>query len=127
MALTPWLSTGFRYRYYSGTPYNRLFQNTVTNKWENYRARTGTNPGNDLNDPADDRELRLPDQQDMNVQIRANLFPLMGQKLDFYIDILNVLGLRTVTTYGAEDQRNFGAITARTDPFRIRLGVNYKY
>jgi hypothetical protein len=125
--LTDWLSTGIRYRYNSGTPYSRLFRNDITTDYEDYRARVGINPGTNLNDPGDDRELRLPDIQDFNAQIRANLFPLIGQKLDFYVDVLNVLALRTPTAYGQEDGRNFGIMTSRMAPFRIRLGVNYKY
>jgi hypothetical protein len=125
-AVTPWLSTGLRYRYFSGTPYNRLFNETPDNKWDSYRARTGTNPGVDLNNPDDDRELRMPDMQDFNMQIRANLMPFLGQAVDFYVDILNVLNLRTVTKYNNED-RAFGQITGRMDPFRIRLGINVKY
>jgi hypothetical protein len=125
-AVTPWLSTGMRYRYFSGTPYNRLFRSDVDNNFSRYLARTGSNPGVDLNNPDDDRELRMPDMQDFNLQVRANLLPFTGQQIDFYVDILNVLGLRTVTGY-SQDDRNFGTITDRMDPFRIRLGVNYKY
>ena len=125
--ITSWLSTGIRYRYNSGTPYNRLFRNDVTGNYEDYRARVGINPGNNLNDPGDDRELRNPDVQDFNAQIRANLFPLLGHKLDFYVDVLNMMGLRTITRYGEEDGRDFGLADARLAPFRIRLGLNYKY
>ena len=125
--ITPWLSTGLRYRYNSGTPYNRLFRNDVTGAWDGYRATTGTNAGNNLNDPADDRALRMPDIQDFNVQLRANMQPLIGQQLDFYVDVLNALALRTPTSIGQEDGRDFGVIRDRMDPFRIRLGMNYKF
>ncbi len=53
--------------------------------------------------------------------------PLIGQQLDFYVDVLNVLALRTTTSIGQEDGRDFGVIRDRMDPFRIRLGLNYKY
>ena len=125
--VTPWLSTGLRYRYYSGTPYNHLYRNETTGNYNLYRARVGINPGTNINDPLDDRDLRLPDLQDFNAQIRLNLMPLIGERLDFYVDILNVLALRTTTAYGQEDGRNFGVTTARMEPFRIRLGLNYRY
>ncbi|HEY0711143.1 MAG TPA: hypothetical protein VGF45_00595, partial [Polyangia bacterium] len=125
-SINPWLSTGFRYRYFSGTPYNRLYHNTVDNTFNSYRARVGTNAGADINDPADDRQLRLPDIQDFNVQVRASMMPLLGKALDFYVDVLNVLGLRTPTAISQED-RTFGTVTGRMEPFRIRLGLNYKY
>jgi hypothetical protein len=124
---TPWLSFGGRYKYLSGQPYSRLFYNPVSNSWELYKARVGVNPGNNLNDPDDDRELRLPDRQDMSVQVRTNLFPLIGHRLDLYVDVINVLGLRTATAFGEEDARNFGVETGWMAPFKIRLGMNYKY
>jgi hypothetical protein len=125
--ITPYLSTGLRYRYNSGTPYQRLFRNDVTGNWSLYRATVGQSPGANINDPADDRSLRKPDIQDFNVQVRLNMKPLTGQQLDFYVDILNAMALRTPTSFGQEDGRDFGVIRDRMDPFRIRLGLNYKY
>ena len=61
---TRWVSAGLRYRYYSGRPYNRLYRNDVTGAFDLYRARVGENPGTNINDPDDDRSLRLPDLQD---------------------------------------------------------------
>ncbi len=60
-------------------------------------------PGANINDPADDRQLRLPDQMEVNVQARMNMMPLIGQQLDFYVDVLNALALRTVTALGTSD------------------------
>jgi hypothetical protein len=125
--LSRWVSTGLRYRYYSGRPYNRLFRNEVTGNYDLYRARVGINPGNNINDPGDDRALRYPDLQDVNVQLRVNLLPLTGQKLDLYVDVLNVLALRTTLLVGQEDGRDFDVVRTRLEPLRIRLGVNYRY
>jgi hypothetical protein len=63
----------------------------------------------------------------VNVQFRLNLLPLIGQRLDTYVDVLNVFALRTVTTVGQEDGRDFALPRDRMAPFRIRLGVNYRY
>ena len=123
---TRWLSFGARYQYTSGFPYNRLFRNEVTNMYENYRATRGVNPGNNLNDPADDRELRLPDRQDMNLQVRVNLQPLIGHNMQLAVDMLNILNLRTTTTYGSDDGVNFGLDRERMAPFRLRLVLDYK-
>ena len=125
--MTPYLSMGLRYRYFSGTPYNRLYRNETTGNFDLYRARVGINPGNNINDPNDDRELRLPDIQDFNAQLRLNLLPLVGHAVDFYVDILNVLALRTTTAYGQIDGQDFGIQRDRMGPFRIRLGFNYRY
>jgi hypothetical protein len=126
-AATSWLSVGGRYNFSSGFPYNRLFRNEVTNGYDTYRAQRGMNPGTNLNDPADDRALRLPDLQDVNVQARVNLAPLIGHKLAFYVDALNILNLRTPNAIGANDGGNFGAETGWAGPFRIRLGMDYRF
>jgi hypothetical protein len=124
---TKWLSFGARYKYLSGQPLSRLFYNPVTSAWDLYRAPVGINPGSNLNDPTDDRALRTPDLQDLNVQVRMNLEPFVGQKVDLYVDVLNTLGLRTATGFGQQDQRDFGVENGWLSPFRIRLGINYQY
>jgi hypothetical protein len=124
---TPWLAFGARYKYLSGQPYSRLFFNPVTNSWDLYRAPVGINPGTNLNDPGDDRALRMPDLQDMNVQVRLNLAPLIAHKVEVYVDVLNALALRTATSYGQQELRDFGVENGWLPPFRIRLGVNYRY
>ena len=57
--ITPWLSTGALYSYNSGMPYSRYFRNDTTGGFDDLRARVGTNPGANINDPGDDRETRL--------------------------------------------------------------------
>jgi hypothetical protein len=125
--ITPWLTTGVRYLYYSGLPYNRYFRNDYTGAFENLRAQTGVNPGTNINDPGDDRPLRLPDIQDLNAQIRVNWQPLIHQRLETFVDVLNILAVRTTTSYGVNDGQDFGTPRNRLDPFRIRLGVMYRY
>jgi hypothetical protein len=125
--LTGWLAAGLRYRYFSGRPYNRLYRNDVTGSFDLYRARVGISPGANINDPYDDRPLRLPDLQDVNVQLRANLLPFIGQRVELYVDMLNVLNLRTTTAVGQEDGRDFAIARERLEPLRIRLGLNYRY
>jgi hypothetical protein len=127
VSATRWLSFGARYSFNSGFPYNRLFRNDVTGSFENYRATMGTNPGRNLNDPQDDRQLRLPITQELNVQARVSLAPFTGHKLDLYVDALNILNLRTPTGYGQNDGQNFDVQTAWMAPFRVRLGLNYKF
>jgi hypothetical protein len=125
--ITNWLVAGVRYAFYSGTPYNRLFRNDQTGQFENYRAQVGVNPGANVNDPSDDRELRLPDVQDVNAQLRLNWQPLIKQRLETFVDVLNVLAVRTTTDVGQNDGQDFGVSRARQAPFRIRLGLTYRY
>jgi hypothetical protein len=122
-----WLSLGLNYNYYSGMPYSRKFFNAETGKFEDYRAHTGVNPGTNLNDPNDDRELRTPDLQQLHLQLRGHLKPLLGIDLETYLDVLNALALRTPTAVYVEDGPSFGQTSARMDPFRLRLGVRFRY
>jgi hypothetical protein len=122
-----WLSFGARYSYISGTPYNRLFRNDVTGSFENYGARIGYNPGTNLNDPGDDRQLRLPDQHSFNAQVAFNFMPLIGVHLETYVDVLNVLGLRTTTSVTENEGPSFGQPSGRMAPMHIRFGARYRY
>src|SRR6185295_5372091 len=54
--------------------------------------------------------LRYPDLQDVNVQLRANLLPFIGQRVELYVDILNVLNLRTTTLVGQNDGQDFDVV-----------------
>src|SRR4030095_11931969 len=92
-----WLSNGVRFTFVSGTPYNRYFYNTVLDEFGDRRAAPGWNAGANINDPSDDRQLRLPDLTSLNLQTRITLRPLIGQQLEFYIDVLNVLATRITT------------------------------
>ena len=125
--VTPWMSASMRYGYYSGLPYSRLFRNDTTGQFESYRARVGVDPGNNLNDPADDRQLRLPDVQSVNAQLSLDLQPLLKVRLETFIDVLNVLALRTTTSVGEISGQDFGVTRDREPPFRFRLGMRYRY
>jgi hypothetical protein len=122
---TQWLTAGFRYTYYSASPTNRLFYDPVLNSYTSYRSTPGVDPGPNLNDPADDRDLRLPDQMRLDLRLMGRLRPLIGRTLNVFVDVLNVLGLRTATAYGVGDGRDFGLITTRMIPFTVRVGLDF--
>jgi hypothetical protein len=124
---TDWLSGGLVYNYYSGSPYSRKYFNSETGKYEDYRARVGSDAGLAINDPNDDRQLRLPDIMKLNLQARANLRALTKLNLELFIDFINVLGLRTTTAVYVENNATFGQPSAWLDPFRIRLGARFRY
>jgi hypothetical protein len=121
------LTLGGRYEFSSGTPVQRLFWNEETASFDLYRARAGQNPGANLNDPGDDRSVRLPDRQELNVEVRVNLQPLLGQRLELAVDLLNLLGSRTATALGQNDGQDAGVERAWMDPFRVRLRASYRY
>jgi hypothetical protein len=124
---TQWLSFGSRTTYTSGQPYNRFFRNDETGSYERLGATTGINPGTNVNDPGDDRFLRLPDQLEVNLQTRLSLLPLLGKRIDFYVDALNIFGLRTPTSVGTSDGVDAGIERSWMNPFTVRLGLNYRY
>jgi hypothetical protein len=124
---TSWLSCGVLYEYRSGTPYNRWYYNSTTGAYDILRARVGINPGNNINDPNDDRNLRLPDVQSLDIQLRANLRSIVKQDLELWSDIRNVLALRTTTGVITQDGGAFGLPTSRMIPMTIRLGFRYRY
>jgi hypothetical protein len=126
-AITPWLTVGSRTTYLSGFPYDQLYRQDVTATFDRRNSRRGETAGANINDPGDDRTLRLPDRMEVNGSIHFNMQPIIRQNLDFYVDVLNVLALRTVTAYGTSVGQDFGVARGWMDPFRIRLGVNYKF
>jgi len=80
-----------------------------------------------VNDPGDDRELRLPDISLVALQARANLKKFTKQQIEVWADAFNVLGLRTPTAYLENDGPNWGAQAARLSPTRVRVGLRYRY
>jgi hypothetical protein len=124
---TNFLSVGMLYSYSSGFPYSRYYRNEVTSSFEDLRGSPGSNPGANINDPGDDRMLRMPDRSELGAQVRLSLLPLIGHRMEFYADFLNVLGLRTPTSFSTNDGQDFGVERGWMEPFRIRLGVNYRY
>ncbi len=124
---TKWLTFGMVYRYTSGYPYTKYFYNVQTGGRDDLRARVGLNPGNDINDPKDDRPLRMPDTTQFNVSIRANLKPLTGTQTEFFVDVINVFNLRETTGVVTEDGPRFGQTSARQSTTLFRLGFRFKY
>jgi hypothetical protein len=124
---TRWLATSVRYSFYSGTPYNRLYRNDTTGSFEDFRARTGSSAGANINDPRDDRPLRLPDFHSLNAQFVFNLQPLIGHRLETFVDILNVLNQRTTKAVSESDNADFGVMRDREPPLRMRFGARYRY
>lgn len=123
---TPWLSVGTVYQFQSGTPYNRWYYNPYYRGFYDLRAPRGYDP-RDVNDPDDDRPLRLPDLSLLDFQARANLKKFTGQQLEVWGDMFNVLGLRTNTSVITNDGPFWGQPTTRLAPTRVRFGLRFRY
>ncbi|MDZ4694677.1 MAG: carboxypeptidase regulatory-like domain-containing protein [Deltaproteobacteria bacterium] len=123
-----WLSAGYTFRFDSGTPVQLIYYNRVTNLWGDFRARRGFHPGRNINDPFDDFEYRLPDQMVMGAQIRANLKPITRFNAEFFVDILNMLALRTtVSVSNQATAPDVGIQNGRLPPLYMRAGFRFKY
>lgn len=123
-----WFSTGITYNYSSGGPLNLVYFNAITGNFTDFRAKRGFHPGLQLNDPGDDYAFRLPDLQTFNMQARVNLKPITRFNASVYVDVLNLLALRTVTDYQTQATAVGGlAFSSRQAPFRLRVGFQFKY
>lgn len=126
------LSLGTTINVVSGGPYSRLYYNANLGGFVDRRAPRGVDPGS-LNDPTDDKEVRLPVLIDWGVRGAMNLERFLdGQKLSVEAQVLNVLN-RTVATQIAEADRPagtpgaFGQVLQRQPALAITVGVSYTY
>ena len=123
--LNSWLSVGVNYVFQTGGPYNRFALDPVYGGFDRFQAQRGTDSRGTLN-PNDDRELRLPDISMLGLQARATLEPLIKQRIELWVDALNLLALRTTTSVFEQDGRFFGVPTSRLPPLRLRVGLRYR-
>jgi hypothetical protein len=119
--LAGYASLGAIYSFDTGVPLQRLFRVGAIGANENLRAQAGTNPGSNLNDPADDRPTRTPDVSRLNLQLRARGQRLLHVDLDLYVDLLDLLS--SPKTYYAND--SFSTITQGGR--WVRAGLEYRY
>jgi hypothetical protein len=117
-----YVSVGALYRYAQGEVYGRLFRNDVRNSYENRRAVRGTNPGSNLNDPSDDRSLRLPSLQQLSLQLRARGRRWLGVDADLFLDVMQVLDDR-----GSVDPDSPVFAAPASEDSWFRLGLEYRY
>jgi hypothetical protein len=59
--------------------------------------------------------------------VAFNFQPLIGAKVEAFVDVLNVLDQRITTAVTTNDGPSFAVETARTPSTRIRLGARYRY
>lgn len=122
----PWLSMGGVYEFQSGPPYNRYVFDPVFGGFSRFATRRGFDSRGTLN-PDDDVALRLPDFTSIDFQARANLRTLIGQNIDVFFDVLNVLALRTTLAVVEADTPLWGQVIFRNPPLRARLGLRYRF
>ncbi|MDX2023306.1 MAG: carboxypeptidase regulatory-like domain-containing protein [Deltaproteobacteria bacterium] len=122
----PWLSVGGVYEFQSGPPYNRFSVDPVYGSLSRFTAKRGYDSRGNLN-PDDDIPLRLPNLMTIDFQARASLRSLVGQNIDVFFDMLNLMGLRTPLLVSQNDNQFFGQTVLRNPPLRARLGLRYRF
>jgi hypothetical protein len=115
-------SAGLLYSRESGLALTRLSDPALTQFA--YHAPVGVSPGLD-NGRTNDREVaRLPGQQRLNVQLRARGRRLIRADLDLYIDLVQLVGSRPVSSPSLGTQV---FATSITDSRAARVGLEYRY
>jgi hypothetical protein len=124
------LSVGGTAVYLSGRPYNHYYLNNYYGDYYDRRARRGFDPGEDLDDPSDDKELRLPDQFFVNARVMWRLEELTGQDIQLMADVFNVLNARPTTSVEqrhVNDGAGFGRPLTRANPLSAQLALRYRF
>ena len=116
------VTVGAEYQFMSGAPYSKFGADTGL-----LVGPTGLDPGDNLNDPSDDIELRLPDLTQLNLRITYDLAKILDQKLEVSFDVENALNLRTVTSVEQFEGATFGHPLTYQKPLSGQVVVTYSY
>jgi outer membrane receptor protein involved in Fe transport len=120
------VTLGAEYQFVSGAPYSKTFRAPGT-ETDLRAGPTGVDPGDNLNDPSDDVELRLPDLTQLNLRITYDLARVIGQKLELAFNVENALNLRTITAVDTREGSTFGHPLAYQNPLSGQLVATYSY
>ena len=122
------LSIGVTGQYVTGGPYSSLYLNDYDGDYTNRRAPRGKNTGEDLNDPSDDRQNRLPDLLTFNLRASFNFKPLTGVDIEVIGEIFNLLNAGAVTSVDnrVTEEGGFGDTLNYQTPFSANLGLRYR-
>ena len=120
------VTVGAEYQFLSGSPYSKTYRAPGT-ATDLLAAPRGVDPGEKLNDPSDDIELRLPDLTQLNLRITYDLAKVIGQKLEVAFDVENALNLRTVTAVEQREGATFGHPLTYQKPLSGQVVVTYSY
>ena len=59
--------------------------------------------------------------------MRFSLEPLIKQRIDLWVDALNVLALRTTTSVVQTDGPFWGQVQSRQAPLQLRFGAQFRF
>ena len=115
--INSWLSVGATYQFSAAGPYNRFVLRSGVRRLQPLHRPPGLRLERDA-EPRRRPPLRLPDISQLNLQARASLEPLIKQRIEIWVDALNVLALRTTTSVVQTPiTQFFGRPTSRMAPW----------
>ncbi|HYO53867.1 carboxypeptidase regulatory-like domain-containing protein [Archangium sp.] len=124
------LSIGPGFTFATGTPLAKRYQTANNTTGTILRSPVGTTPGAG-NDPLQVAEFRTPDILTVNARVAYDFEELTGQKFTLIADMFNLFNTATPTALLRDDStilpNNFGQVSARQQPFRLQLGLRYRY
>jgi hypothetical protein len=117
--------------YQSGRPESKFFLNNFYGDFLDRRAARGFNPNN-LDDPNDDTEIRLPDTFIVNTRLAWRLKELTTQDIWLIADVFNLLNTRPTTSIENRDlppgsPTVFGQALSRGAPTNVSLALRYMF
>jgi hypothetical protein len=121
------VNLGAAFVYRTGDPSTKTFYSAQSNSRILARSPLGTAPTL-ANDPNGISELRAPAFTQLDLKLIANLLPgSTAQSFNLVVDVFNVFNQRTPTNFFSTDVAQFGQVTARQEPLRVQVGLNYTY
>jgi hypothetical protein len=121
------LILGLLVNYQSGQALRKTFNsvNNGPNDPLRLRAPYGLEPGSPINDVRSWTDYRIPDLLTLGLTLGYDFYELSRQHIIVTASVSNLLDMTTATNLNRVDGESFGAVTARENPRRVTLGIQY--
>jgi hypothetical protein len=121
------LDIAVRFQFLTGAPQWKVFQSPEDLSFNLYRSPRGTDTGTRNNDPLTWAEFKLPDQFNMDLELRYSLEKLTRQRIDIMFLAFNILNNAIPNRIDARAGTNYGFITGRLENFLAEFIIRYRY
>jgi hypothetical protein len=121
------LDIAARFQYRTGAFQWKRFQLPEDSSFSLYRSPRGSDTGTRNNDPLTWAEFKLPDQLQLDIEVRYSLYKLTRQRFDIMLMLFNALNTQVITSVDTNNGPTFGNVRGRLDNFFAQLGLRYRY
>jgi hypothetical protein len=112
----------------SGAPHTKHFFNQADGDFTSRRSPSGTDPGHIANDVTSIAEIRTPALLVTDLRVAYDLFALVKTfHLQISADLFNLFNLDSPTAIETRDVPSYGQVTARQQPLRFQLGLQFQH